>query len=79
MAQYLLGVAYAKGEGVLQDYIESYARINIAGANGYDVTEARSLLFKEMTTDQIEKAQARSKVIWAELEAKKKKSKRTRR
>ena len=72
-AQYLLGLSYDHGRGVPQDYIEAYAWINIAGANGKDVTKARSFLSKKMTTDKIDKAQARSKVIWAELEAKKNK------
>ena len=71
-AQFNLGLMYDSGKGVIQDYIEAYAWINVAGANGLDVTKVRSLISKKMTPDQIDKAQARSKVIWAELEAKKK-------
>ncbi len=71
-AQYLLGLSYDHGRGVPQDYIEAYAWINIAGANGKDVTKDKRLLSKQMTTDQIAKAKARSKVICAEIEAKKK-------
>jgi TPR repeat protein len=71
-AQYNLGGMYAEGEGVLQDYIEAYAWINIAGANGFDASEARNFLSEKMTKEQIAKAQERSKLILGKIEAEKK-------
>jgi TPR repeat protein len=72
-AQFNLGLMYILGKGVLQDFVEAYAWINIAGANGVDVSKTRkNLLQQSMTLEQIAKAQERSKVIWAKIEANKK-------
>ena len=58
-AQNDLGVMYGFGIGVLQDYVTSYAWVNIAGANGYDVKRFKSeFLEAKMSPDQIAKAEA---------------------
>ena len=61
-AQYNLGVMYGSGDGVLQDYVNSYAWTDIAGANGHDIKKFKSeFLKKKMTPEQIAKAQELSK------------------
>ena len=57
-AQFNLGVMYENGEGVAQDLIRAHMWWNIAAANGDDdAREARDDIAKEMTADQIEKAE----------------------
>ena len=66
-AQFFLGTMYYKGEGVLKNYIESYAWALLAKANA-DVTSFRfrdfddhiSDLENRLTAEQIEKGQARA-------------------
>ena len=61
-AQHNLGNEYAKGEGVLEDYVTAYAWLNIAAANGIaDANKAKLSLRTNMTPDQIAKAQELSK------------------
>ena len=61
-AQNNLGIMYINGEGVLQDYVTSYAWANIAGANGCDVKRFKSeYLEKKMTPEQIAEAEALAK------------------
>jgi uncharacterized protein len=57
-AQSNLGSMYYKGLGVPQDYVLAHMWWNIAGSNGVEIAiEKRNLLTKEMTKQQIEKAQ----------------------
>ena len=57
-AQYNLGVMYVKGDGVPQDYVLAYMWFHIAGSNGHKNAVAnRDILKKEMSPQQIEKAQ----------------------
>ena len=61
-AQHNLGNKYAKGEGVLEDYVTAYAWLNIAAANGIaDANKAKLSLRTNMTPDQIAKAKELSK------------------
>lgn len=48
---------YHKGEGVIEDYIESYKWFLLAGKNGLDVSALKEMLRKEMSLAQIAKAQ----------------------
>jgi uncharacterized protein len=71
-AQSTLGGMYGNGEGVPKDMVNSYAWYNVASANGYEsvpelksASELRDLIAKEMTPEQIAKAQELSKV-WFE-------------
>ena len=53
-AQYNLGVMYANGEGVPEDYVKAYAWINLAAAQGQkDVVKAKDSIREKMTTEQV--------------------------
>ncbi len=57
-AQYNLGWMYDNGHGVIQDYVYAHMWVNIAASLGNENSlKARDLIAKEMTPDQIEKAQ----------------------
>ena len=66
-AQYNLGYMYAKGQGVLQDYIYAHMWFNLASMRGDTVfaTKNRDFLAKLMTPQQIEKAQEMAKACQA--------------
>lgn len=58
LAQYNLGVKYANGQGVAQDYILAHMWFNIGGANGNKkAMENREIIAKKMTRENISKAQ----------------------
>ena len=60
-AQFVLGVLYFKGEGVPKNYVESYAWLLLAKANGdKKAIEAVSNLETYLTAEQMEKGQART-------------------
>ena len=57
-AQYNLGVMYAKGEGVPENYIKAYMWVSLAAAFGYkDEKKAKEVLKKRMSSEQIAEAQ----------------------
>ena len=59
-----LGLTYAKGRGVIQDYVEAYAWYNVASAYGVkDAVKMRDLIKKEMGIAQIAEGQKRSREI----------------
>ncbi len=61
-AQYFLGFAYFKGEGVLEDYVTGYAWWNIAAANEIGSAKiSKGEIAKTMTAEDISKAQELSK------------------
>ena len=61
-AQIKLGYAYANGDGVPEDYAMAYAWWNIAAANGdASAKKGKGTIAKDMTPDQISKAQELSK------------------
>ena len=61
-AQFFLGTRYEFGEGVLEDDATAYAWYKIAAANGFaDAKINKSILAKELTPDQIAKAEALTK------------------
>jgi TPR repeat protein len=50
---------YYKGEGVLEDYVTAYAWWNIAATNGHrDAKKNKGIIAKEMTAENITKAEA---------------------
>jgi uncharacterized protein len=58
ISQYSLGVMYGKGEGVSQDYVLAHVWFSLSASQGYqDAIEGRDIAEKEMTPQQIEKAQ----------------------
>ena len=56
-AQYNLGWMYYKGQGVPQDYVYAHMWRNVVASNGYETGDLRDEVAKEMTADQIEKAE----------------------
>jgi TPR repeat protein len=58
IAQHNLGVRYATGQGVPQDYVYAHMWINLGAANGNELSaKARDIIAKEMTPAQIAEAQ----------------------
>lgn len=66
-AQYNLGAAYRNGDGALEDNVTAYAWYNIAVANGErdHAKKNKGKLTKEMTAEQITKAEALAKEMIA--------------
>ena len=57
-AQYNLGVMYAKGQGVIQDYVRAHMWWNLAASSGNkNAGKGRDIIDKRMNTSQIETAQ----------------------
>ena len=61
-AQYVLGFMYAEGRGLMEDNVTAYAWCNIAAANGDANGKIwKPKIAKEMTPEQIAKAEALAK------------------
>ncbi len=59
LAQFDLGVMYTNGEGMKVDLVQAYKWFSLAGrVTGEDVMKDKSLLEKNMTSNEIEAAQA---------------------
>lgn len=57
-AQYYLGVMYANGQGVRQDYVQAHMWLNLAAAQGHPVgVKNRDYAATLMTPEQIAEAQ----------------------
>lgn len=57
-AQGDLGWMYAKGEGVLQDFVRSHSWFNVAAVSGNaEAAKGRDQVAQQMTTQQIGQAQ----------------------
>ena len=57
-AQYDLGILYAKGRGVLRDYVQAHMWASLAAAqNQENATKLRDFLAELMTPEQIAEAQ----------------------
>ena len=57
-AQSNLGLMYAKGHGVIQDYVRAHMWLNIAASSGYkSALESRDIVAGWVTPSQLEKAQ----------------------
>ena len=69
-AQYILGVAYTDGEGVLQDYVKAHAWLNLAAAEGKkDARKARDSVGSRMTREQIADAQKLARELYNRIES----------
>ena len=57
-AQYNLGIMYAKGQGVPQDYVLAHMWFNLSAAQGIgDAVKNRDIAAGKMTPDQLAEAQ----------------------
>jgi TPR repeat protein len=57
-AQFNLGISYAKGEGVAQDYLRAHMWLNLAAIGGdADAVKSRDITARKMTPQQIAEAQ----------------------
>ena len=71
-AQYNLGRKLALGEGIIEDSVMAYAWLNIAGANGISFArDAKSIIAKRMTKEQVAEAQKLSRNLYDEIEKRK--------
>lgn len=62
MAQYKLALMHSEGKGMPQDHTQAHMWMNIATVNGYkDAYETRDSLARQMTPQQLAKAQAMAK------------------
>jgi len=66
LAQTNLGVLYVRGFGVQQDKVLAHMWFNLGAANGNEFgAENRESIAKEMTSQEIEKAQALARTCMA--------------
>jgi hypothetical protein len=57
-AQYNMGLIYAHGLGVIEDYVRALMWLNIAASRGdNDAAKAREFITKKLTSSQIAEAQ----------------------
>lgn len=71
MAQFHLGALYRQGNGVLQDFVEAYAWLNVAAAQGSaEAATARDELAAFMSPEAVAKGQAKSQSWVAKSEGK---------
>jgi len=62
---------YYTGQGILKDTVNAYAWCNVASANGAkNGSNSREMVAKEMTPEQIAKAQELSKVWFEKFQPK---------
>ena len=67
-AQFILGVMYANGEGVPENYVRAYAWLNLAAAQGHeDAVSGKADLQPRMTAAQIAEAQELSTTLFARI------------
>ena len=60
--QFGLGMAYAIGAGVPQDYVDAHKWLNLAASRGHDrAREQRDNVAGEMTREQLAEAQRRAR------------------
>ena len=76
-AQFDLGVAYTRGQGVPQDYLEAHKWANLAAARAHSnvqkqYAENRDALTKRMTPAQIAEAQTLAREWQAAFDARQK-------
>jgi len=65
-AQYNLGLMYANGQGVPQDYVQAHKWLNLAATQGNkNAVKNRDNVAKKMTPADISKAQQLAREWWA--------------
>ena len=57
MGQFFLGMAYDRGTGVPQDYVQAYMWLNLAASNSSAYIEVRDKVAKSMSPEQIDEGQ----------------------
>ena len=58
ISQYMMGVMYLKGQGVLQDFLRAHMWFNIASSRGHKTANVQLVkLTKELNVDQVATAQ----------------------
>jgi hypothetical protein len=63
---------YYDGNGVIQDYVQAHAWVNVSSANGNNNGQkGRDLIAKNMTPEQIAKAQELAKQYFEKYQPKK--------
>lgn len=68
LAQIGLGAMYAEGRGIPQDYVQAYAWINLAAAQGDKYAkEAKEILAKKMSRQGVERAQGLSRQLFEQI------------
>jgi hypothetical protein len=68
-AQYNLGVMYDTGSGVSQDYVEAFAWLNLAAAQGQTgAAWNRGIVLERMTPAQVDQAQQLSRTLAQQIE-----------
>ena len=61
-SQYMLGRLYARGTGVIQDYVQAHKWYNLAASRGHSkAANARDNIAKQMTAKQVAQAQAQAR------------------
>ena len=71
-AQYNLGAMYGNGEGVPEDYVQAYAWLNLAAAQGDEkAVEGKDLLRPRMTSEQVAEAQKLAAELHKRIESSK--------
>ena len=71
-AQYNLGVMYKNGRGVLEDYVQAHAWLNLAAAQGHEkAPKGKDLLRGKMTREQVAEAQKLAAELWKRIESSK--------
>ena len=69
MAQFNLEVMYAKGEGVIEDFVATYAWLSNTKANGdKQAVKAIAIVKKSMTKEQIAVGQVLAKKLFEETQ-----------
>ena len=69
-AQLLLGLKYAEGEGVPEDYVKGYAWYNLAAAQGDETAHIlKDSLREKMTADQVAEAQTLSRELYIRIDS----------
>lgn len=68
-AQYNLAVLYHNAEGVDRDDVQAYAWLLLAERGGLDIAEAKSVIVRDMTTEQQRAAETLSRSLYVAPDA----------
>lgn len=63
LSQLVLGMLYARGDGVPKDLVEAYAWWSLAGAANQEAERFRAALVNELSPDQIYQASKRTREL----------------
>ena len=69
-AQFKLGIMYAMGEGVPEDYVMAYVWANLSAAQGQkEANDIKDLLRPKMTAEQVAEAQKLAGELFRRIES----------